>query len=129
MTTILRTIDIDMPSDAVWAKVADTSQISELIGFVAESSQDGATRVCALEGGGELRETIVSVDDDLRRVMYSITESPLNMEFHAASMQVVDNGGKARLIWTVDLLPDAAAEHMAPMIDSACADMKTALAG
>lgn len=125
MATIVRTIDIDTTVDAVWKKLSDTARISDLIGFLASSKQNGDTRICQLDGGGELTEKIVSVDPELKRVMYSITESPLNMDFHAASMQVVDNAGLARLIWTVDLLPATVAEQMMPLLEASCADIKS----
>lgn len=128
MATIYREIDIDAPLETVWNKVSNTAQISDFIGFVATSTQQGDTRVCKLEGGGELTEKIISVDDELKRVMYSITSSPLNMEFHSASMQLEEIAGATRLKWAVDLLPAEAVNHMAPMLDGACADMKEALA-
>lgn len=128
MATIVKTVDIASPVQDVWAKVSDTGGISDLIGFLASSRLDGDKRVCRIDGGGELTEKIVSVDHGLKRVMYSITESPLNMEFHAASMQVVQNGAESRLIWTVDLAPASAETHMGPMLDAACEDMKTTLA-
>lgn len=128
MTTISKTITIDAPIAAVWEKVSDTGRISDLIGFLATSEQNGNARVCSLEGGGELTEKIVSVDSNLNRVVYAITESPLNMEFHVATMQLVDKSGTTQLNWTVDLLPESARDQMEPMLDGACADMVKTLA-
>lgn len=128
MATISKTITVDAPMPSVWEKISDTGSISDLIGFIASSVQNGDTRVCSLEGGGELTEKIISVDQDLKRVAYAITSSPLNMEFHAASMQLEDNMGQTQLSWTVDLLPDEARDQMEPMLDGACADMAKTLA-
>ncbi len=129
MTTIHRTIDIDAAPDAVWAKVSDTARISDLIGFVTSSEQTDDTRLCNLDGGGTLTEKIVSVEPNLKRVLYTITDSPLNLAFHVASMQVEENSGGSRLVWTTDLLPAEAADHLAPLLDAACTDLKTNLAG
>jgi hypothetical protein len=125
VATIRKEIELNVPAERVWDKIADTSNISKLVGFVETSRQQGDARVCTLQGGGELTEKIVSVDHDLKRVMYSITESPLNMDFHSASMEVIgaEGGNATRLLWTVDLLPSEAVDAMAPMLDSACADM------
>ncbi len=112
----------------VWEKISDTGRISDLIGFLASSQQSGDIRVCTLEGGGELTEKIVSVDHDLKRVAYAITSSPLNMDFHVASMQLEEDHGKTRLDWVVDLLPADARDHMEPMLDGACVDMAKTLA-
>lgn len=127
MTTIVKSIDIDAPAHAVWPKLSNTSSISDLIGFITSSSQVGDTRVCQLDGGGELKEKIVSVDDKLQRVMYAITESPLNMDFHAASMQLEDRGERSRLVWTVDVCPDDAAANLDPLLDAASDDLKSTL--
>ncbi|WP_282096785.1 SRPBCC family protein [Epibacterium ulvae] len=129
MTTISKTITINAPMSKVWEKVSDTGSISDLIGFLATSVQDGDTRVCSLEGGGELTEKIVSVDPDLNRVVYAIISSPLNMEFHVATMQLeAGDQGKTKLNWIVDLLPVEARDHMEPMLDGACADLVNTLA-
>ncbi|PCH46828.1 MAG: hypothetical protein COC23_03075 [Hyphomicrobiales bacterium] len=128
MTTIQKTVRINADIDSVWAKISDTAGISNLIGFLASSVQNGDTRTCTLDQGGELVEKIISVDPKLKRVMYSITKSPLNMEFHAASMQVNETENGSELVWTVDLLPPESVEHMEPMLAGACADMETTLA-
>lgn len=127
MTTIQKTIKLDTKIDSVWAKISDTAGISNLIGFLASSVQNGDTRTCTLDQGGELVEKIISVDPELKRVMYSITKSPLNMDFHASSMQVNETADGSELVWTVDVLPPEAVEHMEPMLAGACADMETTL--
>jgi len=128
MATIQKTVEIDAPLDAVWPKIADAQNIASLIGFLESSEVDGDQRVCTLADGGRLLEKIVSVDEGLKRVAYSITESPLGMEYHAASMQLFGDGGKTRFVWTVDLAPAAAAEHLEPLLQSACEDMRSTLA-
>lgn len=127
MTTIRKTIDVNAAPDAVWAKISDVSAISDLIGFLSDSKVTGDVRVCTLAEGGTLEEDIISIDADLKRVTYSIRKSPLNLSFHVASMELQPSGNGTRLIWTIDLKPDAAAEHMGPMLDAACQDMRTTL--
>ncbi len=128
MTTISKTITVNAPMAKVWEKVSDTGRISDLIGFLTSSVQEGNSRVCTLDGGGELTEKIVSVDHDLKRVVYAITSSPLNMDFHVATMQLEESHGETRLNWIVDLLPAEAREQMEPMLDGACLDMTKTLA-
>lgn len=128
MSSIRKTIEVDATPETVWANVSDVGRISDLIGFLKTSVLDGNSRVCSLADGGTLTEKIITVDEDLKRVVYAITESPLNMEFHVAVMEVVPSGTGARMHWTIDLLPESAAEHMGPMLDSACEDMKITLA-
>lgn len=123
MATIRKEFEVNSDVNSVWEKIADTGNISQVIGFVIASEQSGDQRVCKLDNGATLVEKIISVDEGLKRVVYSITESPLNMEFQVASMELVAAGEKTRFIWTADLLPDSAAEALEPMMDSAVADM------
>ncbi len=128
MTTIHKVITVDAQLETVWKNIADVGGISNLIGFLSNSVLDGNARTCTLAEGGTLKEKIVTIDENRKRIVYSITESPLNMEFHVAIMEVkpCDNG--TEVSWTVDLLPDDASTHMTPMLDAACADMETTLA-
>jgi len=128
MATIRKVIEIDATPEAVWAKISDVAGISNLIGFLENSVLDGDRRVCTLVDGGELKEDIISVDTNLKRVVYTITASPLNLDFHVAAMEVQANGATARLIWSTDLLPAAAAEHVGPMLDMASKDLAETLA-
>lgn len=127
MTTIRKTIDIKADIDSVWAKISDIGGISNLIGFLQDSEFSGDERVCTLKDGGKLVESIISVDADLHRVMYSITASPLNMSFHVASMELEQTPTGVRLIWTTDLQPEQAAEQFEPLMDMACTDMQSTL--
>lgn len=128
MATIRKEFEVNSDVNSVWEKIADTGNISQIIGFVSESQQSGDQRVCKLDNGATLVEKIISVNEGLKRVVYSITESPLNMEFQVASMELEASGGKTKFVWTADLLPDAAAEALEPMMDSAVADMSKTLA-
>ncbi len=128
MSTIRKTIDVSAAPDTVWAKIADVSSISNLIGFLENSTLNGQIRVCTLSDGGTLEEEIISVDSDLQRVVYSIRNSPLNLSFHVAAMELEQHDGGTRVTWTVDLKPDEAAQHMEPMLEAACRDMQTTLA-
>lgn len=128
MATIRKTIEVAAKPEKVWENLSKVGEISKLIGFVSDSVLVGDTRVCRLAQGGELKEKIVTVDADARRVVYAITESPLNMEFHAASMEVAASSAGATMTWTVDLLPAEAAEQMEPMLAAAAEDMKSTLA-
>ncbi len=128
MATIRKRIEVAAGPEKVWEKLSKVGEISKLIGFVSDSVLTGDTRVCSLAQGGSLKEKIVTVDAEARRVVYTITESPLNMAFHAASMEIEAAGDGTAMTWTVDLLPAEAAEQMEPMLAAAMEDMKSSLA-
>lgn len=129
MATVQKIIDVDANVEDTWNKIADVGSIANLVGFISESQSDGDIRVCKMADGGVLREQIISIDNTLRRVSYCITDSPLNLEFHSASMQVVPWGQGASLIWTTDMKPDAAAEQIALIFEEAVPGIKMALEG
>ena len=124
MATVHLEIPIDSTVDAAWKKLADLGGVHQMLSVLSSASIDGDKRVCELEGGGTLEELIVSVDDDLRRVAYSITESPFGFEFHAASMTVLADGDTATFVWTTDLKPDEAADQFGGLIESETDNIK-----
>ncbi len=118
MATIYRSVTVHLSAEDLWTRVADVGQISDLLDIVHKSSVSGDTRSCTLADGGQLTETIVGIDEEHQRVAYTITDSPFPIEFHAASMQVIDEGnGTSTLVWITDVKPDAMADGLAPMIE------------
>ena len=104
--------------DELWSVVKDVGGISNLLGVITDSSLDGDQRSCTMGDGGELSETILGIDDNNRRVAYTITASPFPIEAHAASMQVSDaGGGKSTFQWITDITPDALAEPFTDLMN------------
>jgi len=127
MATIQKVMDVEASVEDVWNKISNVGAISEVVGFVTESQLDGDVRVCKMADGGVLEETIISIDSALRRVSYCITKSPLNLEFHAASMQVVSKGKGTSMIWITDLKPDSMADLLDSIFEEAVPGIKIAL--
>ncbi len=126
MASIYREFDVDAPVEKVWAAIADVGAPNKLITFLGEVTLEGDRRSCQRGDMGKLEELIVSVDDENRRVVYSIRESPFNFTHHNASMQALPNGnGGTRIVWVTDVKPDEAA---APeLVDAAVESIKEAL--
>lgn len=124
MATVHREIPIDSTVDAAWKKLSDVGGVHGMLSILSGCSISGDKRVCELQGGGTLEELIISVDDDQRRVAYSITESPFGFEFHSASMSVLANGDKATFVWITDLKPDEGAEQFAGLVESETDNIK-----
>ena len=118
MACIYAEVTINRPAEEVWAEVADVGGVSGMLGLVSESSAEGDVRKCTLANGAEIEEKILSIDHDNRRVGYTITEG-MPFEYHAASMQVFDEGGgTSTLRWITDVKPDSEAERMAPIFQA-----------
>ncbi len=132
MASIHREIVIDAGADQVWGALRDVGALHTRLvkGFVTdcrlEREVDGDVRIVTFANGVVARERIVSVDDDLRRVAWSAAGGRLS--HHHASAQVVDaGGGRSRVRWVCDVLPDAMAPAIAGMIEHGLQAMKATL--
>lgn len=92
MATIYKRFEIHASVNQVWTKMPDLSHVYTLFGMLANAELQGDTRVCRTQDGEQLKKLIVSVDPNQKRLVYSITESPFDFEFHCASWQAVPNG-------------------------------------
>ena len=112
-------------ADDLWAEAKNVGGLSGLLEVITESSLDGDSRCCTMGDGGVLAETIISIDDDHKRVAYTITDSPFPIEAHAASMQVTDAGdGKSTFQWITDVKPDEMADGHGPMLAGEISNME-----
>ena len=97
MATVSVETHVDALPARVWNQVRDIrwpEALTDMIVSVEPTSD--TTRDCAVNGGGLLKETIVSVDDSIRRVSYTITESPFGMT--GIERRDQDDGSASRAI-------------------------------
>ena len=115
MATIRNEIFIDAPVEDVWAALRDFHALADLApGFIAGSRRDGEDRIVTFGNGAEVRETPVSIDDEHRRLVWTIVDGPYT--HHNGASQVFEENGGTRFVWTADLLPDGAAETTSQMM-------------
>jgi len=131
MASIIRETYINAPADDSWDAVRDFGAVDKRLvpGFVIESSMDGeATRVVTFFNGRVARELLVGVDEDARRLAYSVTEGPLGATHHNSSAQVfaADEHG-SRFVWITDVLPDQLGAHVGELMDRGIAVIKQTL--
>lgn len=130
MAPVRREILIQASPDDVWAAVCDFGAPHERLapGFVVESSLDGDDRIVTFFNGAVAREALVDIDDDQRRLVWSVTESRLGLTHHNASAQVsAAPGGASTFVWIADVLPHGAATVVGQMMDRGIAVMKHTL--
>ena len=87
MATIHREFEVSATPDQAWSALRDVGKINQLITFLGEVTVDGDRRTCQLGDQGTLDELIVSVDDEQRRLAYSIVESPFNRTLRSCMRQ------------------------------------------
>jgi carbon monoxide dehydrogenase subunit G len=135
MATVQKTIDVAAEAESVWDAVRDFIQVDRRLvpGFVTESRVDpdtanGLARLVTFFNGLKAREPLVSCDEAARRLVYGATGG--RATHYNASVQVFEVGtGKARIVWTIDLLPDTLAAPIGQMVDHAAVIMKKTLEG
>lgn len=118
MASILKSIDIDAPADAVWDAVSDFGAVHRRFapGFVTNVELVEGARLVTFGNGMVARELFLGSDDDARRLAYSVRGE--RFEHHSASFTVTDLGaGRSRLDWHADVLPDAISPMVSGMMD------------
>lgn len=118
MASIIKSIEIDAPADAVWDAVGDFGAVHRRFapGFVVDTQLEPGARVVTFANGLVAREIFISRDDDLHRLVYSVRTE--RFDHHNGAFQVADlGGGRSRLTWTADLLPDSMEPTVAGMME------------
>lgn len=129
MATIRHHAHIDRSPDDVWKVVSDAGAISSWFPGIETSSAEGRVRRCSMGAGIELVEEIVTVDDELRRFQYRITEGPMPLEFHLGTLDVLPDGDGSLVIYSTEVLPDAAKAMVDPVIGDGLQGLKAHLEG
>jgi hypothetical protein len=128
MASIHKDIPIDAHADDVWAAVRDFGAVHRRLvpGFVLDARMDGDARIVTFANGTVARELLVDCDDARRRLVYAVISERVRQ--HSASVQVLADGDtRARLIWTVDVLPHEIAPYIDSQMDQAALAMQKAL--
>ena len=129
MASIHREARLAAPADAVWEALRDVGNVHRLFpGVLVEAHLEGDVRVVTFASGQAVRERIVAIDEQRRRVAYAVLRDGLI--HHGASMQVfAEPDGGSRFVWITDLLPDSLAAPFGAVIDQGMAALKQALEG
>jgi carbon monoxide dehydrogenase subunit G len=125
MASIHRQISINAEAAQLWDALRDVGALHTRLvpGFVTGCVFDGESRTVTFANGMQARELIVTVDEAVRRVVWSAVGGRLR--HHNAAAQVLgDEPGRCRVEWVADLLPDEMAPAVAAMIEQGLAAMK-----
>jgi hypothetical protein len=128
MASIRKEISTRARSDDVWAALRDVGALHTRLvpGFVTDTRLENGARIVTFGNGMVVRELIVSIDDEARRVAWSAVGEPLT--HHNGSAQVVAGAdGWTTVVWIADLLPDTAAPAIDAMMEQGMAVMKRTL--
>src|SRR5437867_4086060 len=128
MASIRKEILVDACPEDVWDVLRDVGALHTRLvpGFVVDTRLEDGARIVTFGNGMVARELIVDVDDESRRVAWSVVGG--RMTHHNASAQVFSDGGTGcRFVWIADLLPHEMAPAIAGMIEQGLAVIKQTL--
>ena len=130
MASIHREVVIDAPAEQIWAAMRDVGALHTRLvrGFVTDCRLEADARIVTFANGQVVRELIVDVDDDDRRLVWAAVGGRLT--HHNASAQVFADGtARSKVVWIADLLPHELAPAIAQMMEQGTIAMKQTLEG
>jgi carbon monoxide dehydrogenase subunit G len=119
MATIRKDIPLKVPAAQVWDVIRDVGAIHTRLapGFVLNTRMEEGARVVTFANGHVARELIVTVDEETKRLVYSVVGGTAT--HHNASFQVIPTAdNQTSLVWITDVLPDNVVAPLSAMIDA-----------
>ena len=128
MSTNHRELSLNAPADKVWDAVRDFGQVHRRVapGFLTRLEMDKGDRVLTFFNGLVARERLVTLDNDAKRLVYTVVEGQAS-HYNGAVQVLPEGADKCRLVWTIDLLPDDLGAAVGGMMDAAAGPMKKTL--
>jgi carbon monoxide dehydrogenase subunit G len=130
MASIRREFLVNRSAAQVWDALRDFGAVHERLvpGFVLDAKMDDDARIVTFANGSVARETLVTIDDADRRIVYMIQSERL--KHHNASAQVFADGtDQCRFVWITDVLPDDIVPYINGQMDLGVDAMKRNFAG
>ena len=128
MGSICKEIVTRAGADDVWSAIRDIGALHTRLvpGFVTDTRLEPGARIVTFGNGMVLREPIIAVDDNARRLVWSAEGGPFT--HYNASLQVfAERRGATRVVWIADFLPDEVAGNQREAMEAALQIMKTNL--
>lgn len=126
MATIHREVHIQADPEKVWSALRDVGALHTRLcpGFVVDTKMEGDdVRIVTFGNGRTARERIVNVDDERRRVAWTIVGGAF-VHYNGAAQVIALPEGGCRFTWTSDLLPNEVAPTVQAMIEAGIATVK-----
>ena len=124
MATLHKEIHIEARPEAIWDAARDVGALHTRLvpGFVVDTQLEGNVRIVTFGNGMVVRELIISVDDQRRRLAWTAIGG--RTTHYNAVLEVLADRSGTRVVWATDLLPDEMAEAVATMQENGLAAMK-----
>ena len=128
MATIRSELKTRASASDVWSAIRDIGAVHTRLapGFVTDTKLEPGARVVTFVNGVTLREPIVALDDEARRLVWT-AEGGRAKHYNAALQVFSLPDGLTSVVWTADFLPDDIGDYLAKAIEAGTAAMRRAL--
>ena len=128
MASIRKEIQTAATVDQVWDALRDVGALHTRLvpGFVIDTRLEPGERIVTFGNGMVVREQILDVNDELRRVAWSAIGGGLT-HYNASAQVFASADNRARVVWIADFLPNEAAGQIGQMMEQGMAVMKVML--
>ena len=128
MASVRREIVTKAAPDKVWSAVRDIGALHTRLvpGFVTDTKLEGSVRIVTFGNGRVVREPIVTIDDEARRLVWT-SEGGMARHYNGAVQVTANADGSSTVVWIADFLPDDITAAIAGAIDTGMAVMKKTL--
>jgi len=131
VTSFAVEVGTDASAAAVWDVIRDIGALHTRLvpGFVTNSELVPGGRRVTFANGMTVIELIVSLDDNLRRLVWTAQGGASGVTHYNAAVQVFPREiGGTRVVWMADILPSQAAGPIREMMKAGESAMRSALA-
>lgn len=124
MASLYKEIRIAAAPSVIWDAARDVGALHTRLvpGFVTDTQLEPGARVVTFFNGMKLREPIITVDDERRRLVWSASGGATT--HYNAVLQITADGEGSRVQWTSDFLPESISDTLSGMQDQGLAAMK-----
>ena len=128
MASLRKEILTNAGSEQVWDALRDISALHTRLvsGFVVDTRLEPGARIVTFANGMVIREPIVAIDEELRRVVWSADVEGIS-HYNGSAQVFAEPGGKTKILWTADFLPHEAEKIIRPMMEEGSKAMKATL--
>ena len=125
MASIHHETMVKLSAEQVWSGLRKVNLPHLLFaGVLIDGQVDGDVRTVTFVNGMTVRERIIDISEERRRLAYSVIEGT-PMTHHNASMQIVPDGpDRCRFVWIADFLPNEFGEQMLPLMEQGTEALK-----
>ena len=128
MATVQTSLDTTASAEQAWTVIRDIGAVHTRLapGFVTDTKLEPGARVVTFINGMVIREPIVTIDDEARRLVWS-AEGGYASHYNASLQVSARADGGATVVWIADFLPDDVKPQLSRALEAGTQAMKRSL--